>query len=153
MGSMYRTARVGRKRRVTFEAVAALDDLCFPEDESVTWAKFKATYWWLVRRGGKIVGFASAGIYGDVCVLTKAAIDPAHRGHNLQQRLIEHRVAWARSMGLKQVWTYTVPNNAASSNNLIAAKFRVFKPESWPTGEAVMTGSFVHWRLRLGAEL
>lgn len=136
----------------------ALDDLCFPLDDSLNWAKFKAGWWWLVRYKGKIVGFASAvrvndasigGAKENVVVLTRAAVHPEHRGHHLQQRLIEHRVAWAKQQGVSSVVTYTVPGNCASANNLIAAGFRCFSPDEWPTGEAVLEGTEVHWRLKL----
>lgn len=145
----YRTARVGRRRRREFEAVAALDDLCFPDDEALTWEAYKAGMWWLVRSAGKVVAFASAVCVDGTVVLTRAGVHPDHRGQNLQHRLIEHRVEWARRQSARQVITYTVPNNAASGNNLIRAGFRLFKPEAWPTGEAVCSGSFNHWRLRL----
>lgn len=145
----YRTARVGRWRRREFEAIAALDDLCFPEDEALTWETFCASAWWLVRCAGKIVAFASAVEVEGTVILTRAGVHPEHRGRNLQHRLITHRVEWARARAAKQVLTYTVPNNAASGNNLIKAGFRLFKPDTWPTGEAVCSGSFNHWRLKL----
>ena len=150
----YRTARVGRKRRSVFEAVAALDAVCFPEDGPPTWEQFKTGQWWLVRHKGATIGFASAVHIGDTIVLTRAGIHPDHRGRNLQRRLIDHRVVWARSSGADKAITYTSTDNPASSNNLIAVGFRVFSPETWPTDEALRAGGrFICWRLRLTARL
>jgi RimJ/RimL family protein N-acetyltransferase len=128
-------------------AVLALDEICFPEDLRVS---LDAARWWLVKRGEKVVGYAgmrpcqlphNRGV-GFLC---RVGILREHRGHGLQKRLIRVRERAARSLGLRELVTYTTPWNLASANSLIACGYRLYRPESrWGGAESL------HWRRGLG---
>lgn len=74
---------------------------------------------------GEIVGFAALKINRRKGELIRAGVHPKHRGRGLQSRLIQARLKRAAEVGLREVHTYTVTDNPASSNNLIEAGFRM----------------------------
>ncbi len=88
--------------------------------------------WWLVfDPAGKVVGFAilaPSTRYADCAYLARAGVDPAHRGHGLQRRLIRARLRHAKKQGKRWVFTDTY-QNPKSANNLISCGFEAFTPK------------------------
>ena len=105
--------------------------------------------WWIMwSEDGKAAAFC--GIWpplwkGRPCYLVRAGVLPDHRGQGLQKRMIVARLAYARKMGWTTAVTYTLCDNAASANSLIARGFRVYNPPSpkW-IGEGV-----IYWKKNL----
>lgn len=102
-------------------------DACFPLDSRPSWS---LGAWWLLCDDEHIAGFA--GIqpsirFIDCGYLVRAGVMPSYRGQNLQRRLIDVRVQYAR----RQQWAWVVSatyNNPASANNLIERGFRLYEP-------------------------
>jgi L-2,4-diaminobutyric acid acetyltransferase len=109
-------------------AVEALDQHCFPCDDPYPTAG--ATWWLAKNESGETVGFAGAKYWkpDNAVFLCRAGVHESARGHGLQKRMIAARIKWARSTGARLVYTYTLPNNCASSNSLIKAGFVTFEP-------------------------
>ncbi len=87
-------------------------------------------WWWLATLDNRPVGFAglTRSTYGqNVGYLKRAGVDPKHRGHGLQQRLIRVRLAKARRLGFTSVVTETT-DTVYSANNLYKAGFKLFDP-------------------------
>lgn len=104
-----------------------VDRRCFPDDEPVTFPG-RSTEWWVAEDlNGRIVAFAAIKIKKATGELIRAGVLPQHRGNGLQRRLIDARIESAAAHGLQSVTTYTVTDNPASANNLIAAGFRMIK--------------------------
>ena len=114
--------------------------------------KYKSTVWWVALCGPRIVGYASGYTWereGErAFVMTRCGVEPEHRGHGLQHRLIRARIAHARRIGAQAVWTYTHATVIKSANNLIAEGFRLWKPQHW-AGERVRGTAWLHWERKL----
>lgn len=109
------------------DLVARLDRECFPDDEPI---KTTDAAWWIATWDGSPVAFAGAKWWlpDNAVFLCRCGVQPIARGHGIQRRLIRTRLAWASEHGAAGVYTYTVPGNVVSTNNLLAAGFRAFEP-------------------------
>lgn len=122
--------RVDAKTLTGASTLAWLHMKTFPEDlhpsTDVGW-------WWVAYEGENPVAFAGLqaqeGVGG---YLVRCGVLKSHRGRGLQGKLLRLREAKAKSLGFKSVTTTTYAN-PASSNNLIAAGYRMYSPEN-PTG-------------------
>lgn len=100
--------------------------------------------WWFVRSGdGATVGFGgitpSRSHLGKV-YMYRSGVVKAHRGHGLQRRLLRVRERASQKMGWSGAVTDTA-DNVHSSNNLIAAGYKIFQPRyPWSFKEAI------YWR-------
>jgi GNAT superfamily N-acetyltransferase len=122
--------RVRRCAELTPELCAELDDLdhrCFPHDTRV---RTDRDLWWLAYDGKRVVGYASAKVWesDNALYLARAGVLPEARRRGIQRRRIRARVQYARRLGLALLYTYTVPWNTASANNLAACGFRLWRP-------------------------
>jgi GNAT superfamily N-acetyltransferase len=121
---------------MTPEIAAELHDLdarCFPHRDDKR-ERFDRGIWWLASEDGRMVGYAAAAVDEHVLYLTRAGVLPEARGRGLQRRLIRARVQHARRLGLTRCYTYTVPWNWRSTNNLIDCGFRLWLPaRPWAT--------------------
>ena len=124
-----------------FRLIEQLERESFPGDEPYN---VRSAKWWLAYHDGHLAGFAGAKvILGSRAVyLCRAGVKSGHRGHRIQLRLIRARVAWARRLpDIDCVITYTLRENTASSNNLIRAGFKLYRPMvDW-------SGPVLYWRL------
>jgi GNAT superfamily N-acetyltransferase len=86
-------------------------------------------HWWLAYSGEVPVGFAwlTSTEHKHEGYLARAGVLEGHRGHGLQLRLIRVRERKARALGMTRLVTDTY-NNPASSNSLIRAGYRLFRP-------------------------
>jgi GNAT superfamily N-acetyltransferase len=87
-------------------------------------------WWWVAYLDKAPVGFAglTRSTYGpNVGYLKRAGVDPKHRGHGLQQRLIRVRLSKARRLGMAAIVTETT-DTVYSANNLYKAGFKMFDP-------------------------
>jgi RimJ/RimL family protein N-acetyltransferase len=118
--------------------LAWLDAECLPEDTAYPKA---GAVWWLVKGpGGEPVAFGGIKYWApdQSGFLCRAGVVRGHRGQGLQCRLIRARVRYARDAGWRGVYTYTLPSNPASGNNLIKCGFRQFLPSyAWGGQEAI----------------
>jgi GNAT superfamily N-acetyltransferase len=76
--------------------------------------------------------------------MCRAGVVRSHRGKGLQKRLIRVRERKAREHGWKWLITDTASYNVASSNNLAACGFKLFRP-SRPWGH----DDGLYWRKAL----
>lgn len=90
-----------------------------------------ATHWWGVFCKNKLVGYAALRWFEKekYVYLCRSGVVVEHRGHKLQRRLIEVRVRKGRKLGCRQAISYTMYDNLASINSLIAKGFRAYHPE------------------------
>ena len=115
-----------------------------PKDEPCNTA---VGFWWVIYDACQPVGFAGltpSVRWGDTGYLCRAGVLRSHRGRGLQKRLIRVRERKARDMGWKWVITDTAAYNVASSNNLVACGFKLFRP-SRPWGH----DDGLYWRKEL----
>lgn len=105
-----------------------MDRVCFPDDETETFEG--SELWFVVNDEHNPVAYAAGNVYrpDKALYLNRAGVLPEARGSGLQRRLVRARVAWAKGRGLRMVYTYTVPSNIHSINNLIACGFNAFQP-------------------------
>jgi hypothetical protein len=106
-------------------------------------------HWWIAYdEADKPVAFAgivrSISWY-DCGYLCRAGVMDGYTGHGLQHRLIKVRLAQAKK--LNWVWAITdTTNNPASSNSLINAGFKLYKPtKPWAYRHSL------YWRKRINA--
>lgn len=120
----------------------------FPMNDDGTRATaFIGTTWWGCFADGQLIGIAGmlpSAIEDDTFYLNRSYIQPEHRGHGLQKKLIKARVDRAREMGGKFVTSDTC-DSPYSSNNLIACGFRAYAPKDpWRGATGTM-----YWRVKL----
>lgn len=123
----YRVAEVVAGSAV--ESVRHLQFECLPDDEQLDPHK---GHWWVVTTGGQGVAFAGllpVPSWPGTGYLCRAGVTRSHRGHGLQRRMIAARIAKAKSLGMERVITTTY-DNPQSSNNIIAAGFRMYQPQT-----------------------
>lgn len=104
-------------------------------------------YWWIVYTDqGKPIAFAGivkSTKWTDTGYLCRAGVMDGFTGHGLQKKLIFARLRQARRLGWNWVITDTT-NNPASSNSLIHAGFKIYKPRSpWSLRNAI------YWRYKV----
>lgn len=109
--------------------VYELQNKIFPEDTIV-----QPDYgvWWFLFDDQNPVGFANVGPSRsdpESWFLARAGILPEHTGNRLQRPLIRARTEYLEQIGIPKAVTYTMPDNPASSNNLIAEGFRLYRPD------------------------
>ena len=118
-----------------------MDQVCFP-GESLPEAD--EAVWWVVldedgreaAYAGGIVDTYSPGVHD--LFMNRAGVLPEYRGQGLQRRLIHTRYRFACREGYRSCYTYTVPFNYRSSNNLIRCGFTLWRPAwAWAGDEAL----------------
>lgn len=94
-------------------------------------------WWWLLKdEHGILCGFAGMVEmlpFESVGYLKRAYVSPDHRGHGLQIKMIEARIAKARELGWHQIVTETTSQHSA--RNLARAGFEAVEVEQ-PWGPA-----------------
>lgn len=104
----------------------------------IEFSRFKLTddhletgFWWLLKTDGGILcgfcGLVEMRPHVGCGYLKRAYVSPDHRGHNLQQRMIETRIAKARELGWHQLVSET--KSHWSAHNLAMAGFELVEPE------------------------
>jgi GNAT superfamily N-acetyltransferase len=123
------------------DLIQEMDGLAFPE-APLTAQQIEAAEWWVARDpSGKPVAYAGARFMQSVeggCWLSRCAVLAEAQGAGLQRRMIRVRLAWARRHGLTEAYTYTVPWNSPSMNNLIRCGFRTYQ-------DVYCGDGFVYW--------
>jgi predicted GNAT family acetyltransferase len=118
------------------------------EDDGTRASAFIGVTWWGVfTSSGQLIGVGGmlqSAIEEDTFYLNRSYIQPEHRGHGLQRKLIKARVARAKE--LKGAFaTSDTFNSPHSTNNLLGCGFRAYSPaEPWRG-----TDGTVYWRVRL----
>jgi len=139
-----------KRVRKTFKNLMILremDDTCFPEDSYAPLGLRKYSWWFVYDENNKAVAYAVGCSKKDKSYfLARAGVLPEQRGQNIQQILINERVNMAKSLGLKNVITYTSINNPPSIKNLKKCGFVewVDAPNYWKTE------NFISWILNIG---
>ena len=121
--------------KLTFADTAPLPDL---ENAPIQW--------WLVYADNVAVSFAGmqrAVRHFNAGYLVRSGVIHDHRGNGLQRRLLRVRETAARKRGWETLVTDTT-GSVASSNNLIAAGYRIYEPE-WPWAFT----NTIYWRKKL----
>lgn len=132
------------------ETIAHMLATHFSGDAGTRPTTFIGMTWWIafeVVDGLEIAagcaGMCHSAIEEGTFYLGRCCVEPPHRGHGLQRKLILARVARARE--LKGVaCTSDTNDNPPSTNNLIAVGFRAYRPGYQWRGEGT-----VYWRLPL----
>jgi GNAT superfamily N-acetyltransferase len=99
-----------------------------PTDEPYDTSK---GFWWVAYDGGLPVAFAGLAPstrWSDAGYLCRAGVLRQYRGNGLQKRLIRVRERKAKAIGWKWLLTDTASYNVASSNNLAASGYKLFRP-------------------------
>lgn len=111
-----------------------MDAICFPTDDPIT--DWYESDWYIVYESGEAIAYGSKKeLAGDITYLNRVGVLPHHRGKGIQKKLLDRRIKEAQG---KQIITYTVMNNPASSNNLIRKGFLLFTPENRWVGDEVL---------------
>lgn len=105
--------------------ISQLDAEIFTGDDPV--GTDYAAWWTAVSDSGEHVAFAGARAHEHGVYMIRCGVLPEHRGQGLQKRLIGARCRWARGRG--PLYTYTLPFNVSSANNLISCGFRMYRPQ------------------------
>lgn len=112
------------------EVLEELHRLCFGTE--APHPPYDEGFWWVAYfNDDEPVGFASvkqSTLGPHVGYFIRCGVLHEHRGKGLQQRLIRVRLTKAKRMGWTRVVTDT-RRNTSSSNNLIAAGFKLFEPQ------------------------
>lgn len=120
-----------------YTTVKRLDVELFPGDPRIP----STDHSWIVSDAtGRAVGFATGKVWtpDNYFYFTRCGVLPEARGLGLQRRLIKTRTTYARKLGCKGIYTYTLPFNTASSNNLIGCGFRLWRPAyKWAGAECL----------------
>lgn len=116
------------RQTTNLDIVSTLDSQIFFVEKPVNTTN---SVWWVAWDGDKPVGFAGIRQLKDepYAYLLRAGVLKSHRGLGIHKKLIKVRLNWAkRNPDIQGVLTYTVAWNIPSSNNLINAGFKLFKP-------------------------
>lgn len=139
----YRITRVDPSRPEVAHTLMMLQAACLPGD---TPHNVDVGSWWIAENDDSAVGFAGmvpSLRWSDTIYLCRSGVVQSHQGNGLQKRMISARVRHARRLGYRWAITDTT-DNPASSNSLIAAGFKLFKPTR-PWG----FDNTNYWRLKL----
>lgn len=120
------------------DAIREMDQVCFRGEDL---PDLDDAIWWIAHEGPTELGYAGGVVDTDIHVdffLNRAGVLPEARGHGLQRRLINARMRYARAHGMRSCYTYTVPFNVASSNNLIKCGFTLWRPACPWAGDEVL---------------
>ena len=116
-----------------------IDHECFPEDP--LYNKI-GCYWWVVYDCGLPIAFGGLKkVDSDTVFLCRVGVRVHARGRGLQKRLIRTRMNYIKNNmeEINEAITYTITENPASSNSLIAEGFKLYVPESpWYEDEDVL---------------
>lgn len=121
-----------------FKLIETMDRECFPPPDDPY--QYQSAKWWVARESGNPVAYSGAKWWtpDNSVYLCRAGVLTSHRGRGIQGRMIAARVKWATSLGANCVFTYTLPDNAPSSNSLISQGFKLYRPsEYWAGDEAL----------------
>lgn len=119
------------RRTTDISLVSVLDAETFPGDDPVG---TDCAAWWIAWDGDTPAGFAGARAHEGGVFLVRCGVSSEYRGAGVQRRLIRARCKWAKGRGV--VYTYTLPQNHRSANNLIACGFRAYRPQyQWAGSE------------------
>ena len=85
---------------------------------------------WFVYYKGFVVGFCSCRVLeGGTLYLTRAAIQPEHRGKGLHKRMLRVREAYGRRVGCGEAITYVAKDNMPSIMGLVKSNYKLYDPE------------------------
>ena len=122
------TLRIRRATPRDAETLRALHVLTFPADDH---EDYLDGFWWIAEDAGEPCAFAGmrdAITMPGAMYLSRCGVLASHRGRGIQRTLLSRRIAHAkRNQALAAI--STTLNNIASSNNLIRAGFRLYRPE------------------------
>lgn len=111
------------------DVIEYLHNECMPDEELPS---VEEGYWWLAYDGKEPVAYAGlhpSQRYRNVGYLCIVGVLPEARGSGLQRRLIKVRENKAKKLGWDIIITDTIPENPASSNNLIKCGYVTYVPE------------------------
>lgn len=93
-------------------------------------------HWWVAYAGEHgAVAYAAIRIEEDVGWFSTCGVLTPYRGYGLQKKLIKKRLDYAKKVGVKRVYTYTVTGNHPSANSLISMGFRLCTPPEEDGGQ------------------
>ena len=102
-----------------------MHQLCMPGDD----LDIDKGQMWLAWDDETPVGFCTTRVVDrDTIFLSRSGVLPIARGANLQRRMIDVRLRWAREHGYQYAITYTLYDNWPSIINLIKKGFRFYHP-------------------------
>lgn len=118
----------GKIEEETRHELNSLDAECFPTDLLF---KKDDCFWWITYVNDKPVAFAGLRPQDDnVGFLCRAGVVGKFRGCQLQRRLIDARVRYAKRSGMKGVTTYVAQHNWNSMANLIRCGFWITRMDA-----------------------
>lgn len=138
-----RTRLIAKPGALTEEARHVLNELdaaCFPEDS--LYPKDDC-YWWVISDEKGPVAFAGlrpckTRVNVGMAFLCRAGVRSRAAGQGLQRKLIKKRIAFAQKIGIREVITYTSPDNFGSATNLLRSGMRFYLPaEKWGVANAM----------------
>jgi len=103
--------------------------------------------WWVAYYEGESIAVAAMRVIDDMAWFSTCGVLPDYRGHGLQKKLIKKRLDYAKKLGVKEVYTYTVNGNHASANSLISCGFKHCTPPEEASGQYVGDDiDLIYWR-------
>lgn len=139
------------RRTTDLELIQSLEREVFEAygDEPLAGKNLRDTAWWIAWVDGKPAGFGGVRILTnekDTAFMVRVGVLPKYRRRGLHKRFNRVRKSYAKRAGCKYVVTYTLSHNITSSNNLIKAGFKLYRPASSWAGAGPET---VYWILKL----
>ncbi len=138
------------------DLIRDLNRAIFPITGAIDEEDLDESTWWVAERRRfaagvprhldyDAVGFGGVRMMVDHAFMTRAGVLKEHRGHGLQQRLIQARVRWAKAHGAPSIRTYVWSGNIASMRSLCKQGFLPYKRTREPaSGENLYPFTFIH---------
>lgn len=102
--------------------------------------------WWaILNKRGQIVAYCGSIYANNICIFIRAWVKKTYRGKGLQKKLIDIRLRAAKNLACHTAITYTIKENCASINNLIAKRFKIYIPEYAYGGKEML-----YWKRLIG---
>ena len=116
------------RRTEDLQAVHELDRLTFHGDKPTLEAEKDAAHeWWIAEDEGFPVGFIGLHVGPRGAHIVRVGVSAAARGAGLQKRLCRVAMRWARTQGIRRIYTYVLTTNIPSLRSLIAVGLKPYR--------------------------
>lgn len=115
------------RRTEDLQAIHELDRQTFQVDKPTLDDNQTAHEWWVAEDDGFPVGFIGLHVGPRGASIVRVGVSAAARGAGLQKRLCRVAMRWAKSQGIRRVYTYVLTTNIASLRSLLAVGLKPYR--------------------------